>query len=117
MGKFENVVQSAVEQLLEDGGLRSNLTDDEANTMINWAIAWLTGQVDRADDEAAARQVAQAELRRLRSALKDINRQLAESETPRASDRKMRLQSLIAGQAEAWGKKEGLVQQKPVYTA
>ena len=118
MGKYKDIVQSAAEQLLEDEELRSNLTDDEANIMINWAIKWLQGQVDQAQGEAAASQAAQAELARLRPALQDINRQLAGGKTPAAGapfglslsravkgappDRKTLIHSLIDQQVKTW---------------
>jgi hypothetical protein len=121
MGKFESVVQGAAERLLEDEGLRSNLTDDEADILINWALEWLEGHVDKARDQAAARQAAQAEIGRLRPALREINHRLAASETPDAGvssglpssaavpnvlpDRKALIHSLIAQKVEAWSKK------------
>lgn len=118
MSKFESIVQSAAEQLLEDGGLRSNLTDDEANSVIEWAIEWLTGQVNQAHDEASARQVAKAEIKRLRPALQGINRQLAPGQAKLSGlsairqalpgappDRQKLIRSLIAQQVEAWSKK------------
>jgi hypothetical protein len=120
MSKFENIVQGAAEGLLEDGALRSNLTDDEASTLTNWAIEWLESQVDKASDEAAARQVAKAEIGRLRPAMQEINRRLAGSKTPGAGglssllasvaaltaprDRKALIQNLIAQKVEAWSK-------------
>ena len=121
MSKFKSVVQGAAERLLEDEALRSNLTDDEMNVLINWAIEWLEGRVDKASDEAAARQVAQAEIKRLRPALQEINHRLAAGETPdvdvlsslssagaalsASPDRKTLIRSLIAQKVEAWSKK------------
>jgi hypothetical protein len=120
MSKFESAVQSAAERLLEDEVLRSNLTDDEANVLINWAIEWLEGRVAESHDEAAARQAAQIEIGRLRPALQEINNRLAASETPDAGvssglpssaavpnvlpDRKALIHSLIAQKVEAWSK-------------
>ena len=121
MSKFESIVQSAAERLLEDEVLRSNLTDDEANVLINWAIEWLEGHVATSRDEAAARQAAQAEIGRLRPALREINRRLAAGEAPDAGmspglpsasavataspDRKALIRSLIAQKVEAWSEK------------
>jgi hypothetical protein len=118
MSKFESVVQGAAERLVEDEALRSSLTDDEMNVLINWAIEWLEGRVDKASDEAAARQAAQAEIKRLRPALQEINHQLAAGETPdvgvlsslspaqavpgASPDRKALIRSLIAQKVEAW---------------
>jgi hypothetical protein len=117
MSKFERVVQGAAERLVEDEALRSNLTDDEMNVLINWAIEWLEGRVDKAADEAAARQAAQAEIKRLRPAMQEINHQLAAGETPDVDalpsaeavpgalpDRKALIRSLIAQKVETWTK-------------
>jgi hypothetical protein len=121
MSAYEKVVQGAAERLLEDEGLRSNLTDDEANILTNWAIEWLEGRVGKASNQAMARQAAQAEMERLRPALQEINNRLAAGETPDASvssrlssseavpgaspDRKTLIRSLIAQKVEAWSKK------------
>ena len=126
MGAFDSVIQSAAERLLEDEVLRSNLTDDEANVLFNWAIEWLEGRVSQSRDEAAARQAAQVEMARLRPALREINRQLAAGETPdvdtllshpssatalatalaAAPDRKTLIRSLITQKIEAWSKQQ-----------
>ena len=121
MSKFESVVQGAAERLLEDEVLRSNLTDDEANVLINWAIEWLEGRVAQSRDQAAARQAAQIEIGRLRPALREINRRLAAGEAPDAGmplgvpssiaaqsvspDRKALIHSLIAQKVKAWSEK------------
>ena len=121
MSTFESVVQGAAERLVEDEALRSNLTDDEMNILINWAIEWLEGRVDKASDEAAARQAAQAEIKRLRPALQEINHRLAAGETPEVGawsglssasaalsaspDRKTLIRRLIAQKVEAWSEK------------
>ncbi len=118
--KYTSVVQGAAERLLEDEALRSNLTDDEAKTLIHWAIEWLQSRVEPARDQATARQAAQAEMKRLRPALQEINRRLAAGETPEAGvmsglssvgaalgaspDRKTLIRSLIAQKVEAWSK-------------
>ncbi len=116
MGRFSSIAQSAAEQLLEDGELRSNLTDDEANILIDWAIKWLEGQVDKAPDEAAARQMAKDERGRLRKALQEVNHQMTGSEgkpsglsatraVPSAPpDRKKLIHSFIAQKVEDWSK-------------
>lgn len=86
MGKYESVVQSAAEKLLEDERLRGNLTDDEANLLFNWAVEWLESRVDRAHDGTAARATAQAEAARLRLAISKINALLIAGKTPTAAD-------------------------------
>jgi len=78
MGRFENIIEGAVEKLLADERLRGNLSDDEVNIFINWAVEWLDGRVEQAPDEASARQVAQAEIARLRPAMQQINRALSD---------------------------------------
>ena len=122
MSKFESVAQGAAERLLEDEGLRSNLTDDEANILINWGIEWLEGRVAQASSEAVARQTTQEETARLRPAMQQINDML-KSRPPAPSgiasffrslfaagsnspdDRKELIRSLIAQNVEAWSKK------------
>jgi len=86
MSKYEGVVQSAAEKLLEDERLRGNLTDDEANLLVNWAIERLESRVDRAQDETTARATAQAEVARLRPAMSKINALLAGGKTPTPAD-------------------------------
>ncbi len=122
MSAYEKVVQSAAEKLMEDEQLRSNLTDDEANILVNWAIEWLEGRVTKARDEATARQMAQAEITRLRPAMQKINGLLAEDKTPAVAlalkalelapvtvasaslDRKALVRSLTTQLTLAWGK-------------
>jgi hypothetical protein len=121
MSTYEKLVQSAAEKLMEDERLRTNLADDEAQLLVNWAIAWLQDHIARARDESAARQVAQAETTRLRSAMQRINDVLAEGKTPAlivalkelglpspakttrtALDRKGMIRALTSRLAESW---------------
>lgn len=123
MGAFEKVVQSTAEKLLEDERLRTNLDDEEADLLVNWAIEWLEGRISSAHDESAARQIAQKEFKRLRPAMQKINDALAESALPVSSDaavsfgqpalgaapgtppdRKALVRGLIAQLAHAWEK-------------
>jgi hypothetical protein len=124
MSTFENVIQSAAEKLMEDERLRANLTDDEANILVNWALEWLEGCVTKARDEAAARQAAQAEISRLRPAMQKISDLLVSDKAPalpaavkalglspsgpaasKALDRKALIRSLTAQLAEEWRKR------------
>ena len=73
MAKYDNIIQSAAEKLLEDERLRASLSDDEASLLINWAIGWLEERVSTAPDSAAAKQVVRAELARLRPSMQEIN--------------------------------------------
>jgi hypothetical protein len=82
MGVYDQVIQRAAEKLMEDERLRSNLTDDEANLLLNWAIEWVKRRVSAAPDEATACQTAQAEIARLRPAMAKINDLLAGDKTP-----------------------------------
>jgi hypothetical protein len=123
MSNFESIVQSAAEKLMEDERLRANLTDEEANILVNWAIEWLEGHMAKASNEAAARQAAQAEVTRLRVAMQKINDLLVGDQAPvlsaavkafglppaltaasKALDRKALIRSLTAQLAEAWRK-------------
>jgi hypothetical protein len=67
------ILQSVAEQLMEDERLRSNLDDDQAKIVLDWAIAWMGAQVNAAADAPAAAQIAGAELGRVRDVLKAIN--------------------------------------------
>ena len=120
---YANVVQSAVEKLLEDERARASLVDDEANLLVNWAVGWLEERVANAPDEQAARQIAQAEMARLRPSLYKINDLLAKDKTPPLSsaavalglpatgavaggalDRKALIQTLTSNLAHEWSK-------------
>jgi hypothetical protein len=79
---FDDVIESAVEKLTGDERLRSNLTDDEFNPMLDWALAWLDEKTAKASDAAAARKIAQKELKRIESAMKTINDLLKEGNMP-----------------------------------
>ncbi len=122
MGKYDKLVQSAAEKLIEDERLRSNLTDEEANLLVDWAIRWLEDRLARVRDEATARQIAQAEVTRLRPAMYKINDSLAGGKMPTLSaaiqalglprsrtatnplDRMGLIRALTTRLAEAWRK-------------
>ena len=82
MSKYDNIVQGAAEKILEDERLRSSLSDDEANLLVDWAIGWLDERVSAAPDDATARQIARAEMARLRPSLKEISTMLREGKSP-----------------------------------
>jgi len=82
MTQYDNIIQSAVEKLLEDERLRASLSDDEANLLINWAVGWLEERVSAAPDAAAARRIVQAELARLRASMQEINTSLRKGTPP-----------------------------------
>ncbi len=73
MAPFDKVVQNAAENLYEDERLRSNLTDDEAKIVLDWALGRISGQVNAARDEPAAKLAAQKELARVRPVVAAIN--------------------------------------------
>jgi hypothetical protein len=124
MGRYDGVVESAVEKILEDERLRGNLTDDEANLLVNWAVGWLENCVAGARDETAARAAALAEVARLRPAMSKINALLEAGKTPTAADvaqalglpasratsqalldRKALIQTLTTQLTKEWGKR------------
>jgi hypothetical protein len=86
MGQFDKIVQSASESLLDDERLRSNLTDSEAKTVLDWALTWLETQINAARDEVSAKQIAQNELARLHQTLSVINALAKKPGPPRLSD-------------------------------
>jgi hypothetical protein len=121
MSTFENIIQGAAEKLMEDERLRANLTDDEANILVNWAIEWLEGRVAKASNEAVARQAVQAEVTRLRPAMQKISDLLVGDQAPalpaaakaiglpspkvaasKMLNRQALIRSLTAQLAEAW---------------
>jgi hypothetical protein len=73
MASAFRVAESVSEALYEDERLRSNLTDEQANLVLKWASNWLTEQISKARDEAAAQKIAQVESARVRSALAALN--------------------------------------------
>lgn len=73
MAQFDTIIQNASESLLEDERLRSNLTDSEAKVVLDWALEWISAQVNAARDEASAKQIAQSELVRVRQIMSTIN--------------------------------------------
>jgi hypothetical protein len=83
---FDKIVQNASESLLEDERLRSNLTDSEAKVVLDWAMGWIAEQVKTARDESSARQVAQAEVARVRKTAAALNALAAKNATPRLAD-------------------------------
>ncbi len=98
MGKFDKVVQNAAENLYGDERLRSNLTDDEAKLVLDWALGRITAQVEAARDEATAKLVAQKELTRVRPTLTAINTLARKSGPLRLADAVAALEmSLAAG--------------------
>jgi len=82
MGVHDKIIQGAAERLMEDERLRTNLADDEAKQLMDWALAWLEARVFKASNEAMARQIAQTEMTRLRPAMSKINDLLGEGKMP-----------------------------------
>lgn len=82
MTSYNDVMESAAEKLSGDERLRSNLTDDEFNPILDWAIAWLDEKMAKASDGTAARQIAQNELKRIELAMTAINDLLPAGTTP-----------------------------------
>ncbi len=107
MGSYESIVESAAEKLIEDERLRSNLTDDEANAVVDWAIAWLDGRASAAPDAESAGQVVQAELGRVRPAMQKINDLMVGGKMP-ALGRAVRALKLPKVQAAAGGAQDRL---------
>ncbi len=73
MAPFERIVSRISEQLLEDDRLRSNLTDAEGKTVLDWGLMWLERQTAQARDEEDARRIAASAAPRVRQVLETIN--------------------------------------------
>jgi hypothetical protein len=84
--KYEQAVRSAAESLYGDERLRSNLTDGAAKVILDWAVAWVAGQVNGARDELGAKQIAQNELTRVRQVASALNALAAKNTTPRLDE-------------------------------
>lgn len=69
----ERMIQRAAESLYEDEILRSNMTDDEANMVFDWAISWVGCQMRLQPNKVRIEQVGQQELTRVRSVIKSLN--------------------------------------------
>ncbi len=83
---FENIVEKVTEQLYADERLRSNLTDDEATVVLDWAAQWIKGQVAAASDEPDAKRVVERALTLVLPVIKAINAYAARGGEWRVSD-------------------------------
>ena len=70
---FERIIQRATEPLYGDEQLRSNLADEEARVVLDWAVHSIEEQVISAKDESSAKRVAQRALARVRPVIGAIN--------------------------------------------
>lgn len=82
MTSFNSVLESAAEKLSGDERLRSNLTDDEFNPILDWAIARLEKKTAKAKDKTAAQKIVQTELKSIEMRMKAINDLLKGGNTP-----------------------------------
>ncbi len=73
MELFDKTIQQATERLYEDERLRSHLTDAEAKIVLGWAQNWIATQVQAADNETSAQQIAQSEFTRVRQTVGVMN--------------------------------------------
>lgn len=86
MPAYAKVLESTLEALYDDERLRSNLADDEAEVVLDWASAWLTEQVSAAKNETAAKKIAQGELARVKPIVSTINDLAKKPGTPTLGD-------------------------------
>ena len=94
---FEKIIQRVAEPLYEDEQLRSNLADDEAKVVLDWAVHWIEEQMGPAKDESSAKQLAQRALARVRPVIGAINVLAAQPGELRLSDGVAALEPLLAG--------------------
>ena len=94
---FEKIIQRVAEPLYEDEQLRSNLADDEAKVVLDWAVHWIEEQMGPAKDESSAKQSAQRALARVRPVIRAINALAAQPGELRLSDAVAVLEPLLAG--------------------
>ncbi len=84
MSSREEILRQAVESLMEDERLRSNLTDQEAEVVLNWASSWLEKRILSASEEKVE-EVASKEKKRVRNLLISLNNLLLYSHSPTLS--------------------------------
>lgn len=91
----DKTVESAAESLFGDERLRSNLTDGEANLVLNWATGWLDKRANVAAPATGAptvakvsgpRRVSQADVDRVRQMVSAINDIARKPGAPRLAD-------------------------------
>ncbi len=95
MAAPDKTVESAAESLFGDERLRSNLTDGEANLVLNWATGWLDKRATLAAPAAGAptlakatgpKRVSQADIDRVRQMVSTINDIARKPGAPRLAD-------------------------------
>ncbi len=84
MRSREEILRLAVESLMEDERLRSNLTDYEAEVVMNWANNWLERKILSVPEEKVE-EVARKEKERVRNLLISLNNMLLYSRSPTLS--------------------------------
>lgn len=106
MATPDKSVESASESLFGDERLRSNLTDDEANLVLNWATGWLDRRATLSPPPpgaavvakaAGGKRVGQADIDRVRQAVSAINGVARKSGTPRLADAVAEIVPPLAG--------------------
>ena len=96
MEKFKRIVQKTSERLYEDERLRSNLTDREAEWVLDWASKVIETRINAATDELTASQIAQNESERVREFLTMLNGFAKQSNSPSLVDSVLALQPKLA---------------------
>ncbi len=82
MSSIDSQIESSVEQLQMDESLRSNLKDDEAKALLDWATNRLTNCASSIVDEAIGVETVKNEFRRVRSMARNINTLFADDQNP-----------------------------------
>ncbi len=87
MSNLEAILEQAIERLAGDEQWRSNLNDDEARLLLDWAIEQLTARAAAFDDSALdeMRVYLKQEAQRVRRALRNLNDLLADDQLPETS--------------------------------
>lgn len=100
MSDIQSVIDSTVEQWLEDEQWRANLNDAEARLLLDWAIAQLNRcTADLADD--AAPDAVRATARQLRKTLRAINALLEADRLPTPAEAGAALEAALGAAAPA----------------
>jgi hypothetical protein len=82
MASYDSLLESAAEKLAGNERLRSNMTDDEFNPCLDWALARLTRAIAKAKDKEAAQKILEKDLKSVETILKTLNDALKDNKTP-----------------------------------
>jgi len=101
IAQIKNLEQKAAERLLEDERLRSNLTDDQAKTLLDWGLAQLSLRISSLgpvalQSEDLARAAVDDAAQKVQRTMTGINDLVGERRNLTAKEMTSRLRQLVA---------------------